>query len=363
MTKSTSSALFQDDDPSGASSPWDMPTPRKAKSRAELLKTLLPASDVPDSYIEIFDAVVRDSGSGGKITAGGVARTLAAAHISADQQARIMAIAAPSGDAGSGEVALERNEFNALLALIGLAQEGEVPNLDGVDERRRSQCLSIFMFYVSQFRGVLLSYRSTAAPSTKLCARLTLWCNFRYIYSGSHRHRNSTDKLLNLQTCRTQSSQGLSAKTGLSSPISVSSAQNHRSDQLPRREPRASHLLLQARTGRYRRRRWTTRKIPGARPTYTRITTTPRPSNNRQTGQSHRCPACRSTGIAMLPHEPVQPRRLLPARSIPPAARHSRAQCRQGLAPRRAVPGAISTATQQRQAALASSRRQPITRA
>jgi len=148
MTKSTSSALFQDDDPSGASSPWDMPTPRKAKSRADLLKTLLPASDVPESYIEIFDAVVRDSGSGGRITAGGVARTLAAAHISADEQARIMAIVAPGGGTGSGEVALGRNEFNALLALIGLAQDGEVPNLDGVDERRRSECL--FPVHVSQ---------------------------------------------------------------------------------------------------------------------------------------------------------------------------------------------------------------------
>ncbi|OIW22718.1 hypothetical protein CONLIGDRAFT_147360 [Coniochaeta ligniaria NRRL 30616] len=136
MTKSTSSALFQDDDAAGATSPWDLPTPRKPKSRADLLKTLLPASDVPESYIEIFDAVVRDSGSAGKVTAGGVARTLAAAHISADEQGRIMAIVAPS--TGSGEVSLGRNEFNALLALIGLAQDGEVPNLDGVDERRRN---------------------------------------------------------------------------------------------------------------------------------------------------------------------------------------------------------------------------------
>jgi sorting nexin-8 len=149
MTKSTSSALFQDDDPSAASSPWDMPTPRKAKNRSELLKTLLPAEDVPESYIETFDAVLRDSGSGGKITAGGVARTLAAAHISPDEQARIMAIVAPSGGSGSGEVALGRNEFNALLALIGLAQDGEVPNLDGVDERRRSECPLPYPLYAA----------------------------------------------------------------------------------------------------------------------------------------------------------------------------------------------------------------------
>jgi sorting nexin-8 len=139
MTKSTSSALFHDDDASGGPSPWDMPTPRKQQSRADLLRSLLPVSDVPESYIEIFDAVVRDSGSVGRVAAGGVARTLAAAHISADEQARIMAIIAPGGATAGGEVALGRNEFNALLALIGLAQEGEVPNLDGVDERRRSQ--------------------------------------------------------------------------------------------------------------------------------------------------------------------------------------------------------------------------------
>lgn len=140
MTKSTSSALFQDDNPSGPGSPWDLPTPRKQKSRADLLRSLLPASDVPESYIETFDAVVRDSGSGGRVTAGGVARTLSAAHVSADEQARIMSIVAPNG---GGDLSLGRNEFNALLALIGLAQEGEDPSLDGVDERRRSQYSSL----------------------------------------------------------------------------------------------------------------------------------------------------------------------------------------------------------------------------
>jgi sorting nexin-8 len=138
MTKSTSSALFQDDDASGASSPWDLPTPRKQKSRADVLAALLPASDVPESYIETFDAVVRSDGGSGKVSAGGVARTLAAAHISADEQARIMAVLAPA-TGNAGEIALGRNEFNVLLALIGLAQDGDTPNLDGVDERRRSQ--------------------------------------------------------------------------------------------------------------------------------------------------------------------------------------------------------------------------------
>lgn len=160
-TTRSGSALFADDD---HDSPWDMPTPRKQRSRADLIRNLLPSGDVPESYIETFDAVVRteNRSTNGRITAGGVARTLAAAKLGADDQARIMGIIAPAsasatgagggGDgahggeanssaaaaaaAGSGD--LGRNEFNVLLALIGLVQEGEVASLDGVDERRRS---------------------------------------------------------------------------------------------------------------------------------------------------------------------------------------------------------------------------------
>lgn len=127
----SSNSLFQDD-----GSPWDMPTPRKQHTRADLLRNLLPASDVPESYIETFDAVVRDDGSsGGKVSAGGVTRVLAAAKLPADAQAKIMGIVA----LGGGEATLGRNEFNVLLGLIGLAQEHETVSLDGVDERRRSE--------------------------------------------------------------------------------------------------------------------------------------------------------------------------------------------------------------------------------
>ncbi|KAF4332744.1 sorting nexin mvp-1 [Fusarium beomiforme] len=127
-TPKPSSSLFADDD-----SPWDMPTPRKQQSRADLIRNLLPGSDVPDSYIETFDTVVREDGSGGQVTSGGVAKLFATARLGADAQARIMSLVAP----GSGDVLLSRNEFNVLLALVGLAQEGEVISLDGVDERRK----------------------------------------------------------------------------------------------------------------------------------------------------------------------------------------------------------------------------------
>ncbi|KAH8899018.1 hypothetical protein GQ53DRAFT_817226 [Thozetella sp. PMI_491] len=135
MTKSTSSALFQDDD-SAAPSPWDMPTPRKQQSRGDVIRNLLPVSDVPDSYVETFDAVVRDDpGSSGQISSGGVARTLAAARLSADDQARINSLVAP---ARSDDGGLGRAEFNVLLALVGLAQDDEPLSLDTVDEHRRN---------------------------------------------------------------------------------------------------------------------------------------------------------------------------------------------------------------------------------
>ncbi|KAI1373008.1 hypothetical protein F4677DRAFT_456228 [Hypoxylon crocopeplum] len=136
MTRSTSDTLFNDDDvgDSGNASPWDIPTPRKQQSRADLLRRLLDGVDVPDSYIEAFDIAAREDGSGGKVTSSGVAKTLAAAKLSADDQAQIMGILAPGGKL---EV-IGRNEFNVLLALIGLAQEGEAVSLDGVDERRRN---------------------------------------------------------------------------------------------------------------------------------------------------------------------------------------------------------------------------------
>ncbi|KAI5457594.1 hypothetical protein BGZ63DRAFT_416739 [Mariannaea sp. PMI_226] len=133
VSKASSNSLFADDDGAGGS-PWDMPTPRKQRSRADLIRNLLPSSEVPDSYIEIFDVAIHEEGSSDRVTSGGIARLFAAARLSADAQARIMSLVAPGGS----EVTLGRDEFNVVLALVGLAQEGEVISLDGVDERRRN---------------------------------------------------------------------------------------------------------------------------------------------------------------------------------------------------------------------------------
>ena len=136
MTKSTSSALFQDDD-SGAPSPWDMPTPRKQLSRADLIRSLLSSADVPDSYVETFDTLLGEHDDAGRISSAGITRALAAARLGADEQARINSIIAPAGENTDGS--LGRAEFNVFLALVGLAQQGETISLDSVDEHRRSE--------------------------------------------------------------------------------------------------------------------------------------------------------------------------------------------------------------------------------
>ena len=62
---------------------------------------------------------------------------LESSRVNADEQARLIKLVTPTGSEGGG---LGRSEFNVLLALIGLSQEGEEATLDSVDERRKSEC-------------------------------------------------------------------------------------------------------------------------------------------------------------------------------------------------------------------------------
>ena len=125
------SGLFDDDGTNG-DSPWSMPTPKKG-GKEDLLKTLLPASNVPESYIDAFDVLANSDhkAEGGRIGIGGVKKLLEGNRSEYD---RIMGLVTGGKDVTS----LGRNEFNVLVALIGLAQEGEEATLDGVDERRKS---------------------------------------------------------------------------------------------------------------------------------------------------------------------------------------------------------------------------------
>ncbi len=131
------SSLFADNDTEAGESPWGLPTPKKV-TKANLVKSLLATSDVPEMYIDTYDTILKSGdtmGAGASLT--GVKRVLEASGLSSNDRAKILEIVVPAGqDIATG---IGRNEFNVLLALIGLAQEEEDITLDGVDERRRSR--------------------------------------------------------------------------------------------------------------------------------------------------------------------------------------------------------------------------------
>lgn len=113
-----------------------MPTPKK-NARQNLVKNLLPATDVPDSYVDAYDTVINATErTGVGIGIEGIKNILGGSNLSAQEQQRILNFVIPGGQESANGVG--RSEFNVLLALIGLGQEGEDITLDGVDERRRS---------------------------------------------------------------------------------------------------------------------------------------------------------------------------------------------------------------------------------
>ena len=130
----TGSSLFEDEG-TNPDSPWDMPTPKKA-GRSDLVKRLLPASDVPESYIDAFDTLRETSykAEGGQLRIAAAEKMFEGCGLDSSEQDRILKLVT-----GGQRASLGRNEFNVLLALIGLSQETEEASLDSVDERRRSE--------------------------------------------------------------------------------------------------------------------------------------------------------------------------------------------------------------------------------
>lgn len=135
----SSNSLFADES-YGDDSPWGFPTPKKA-ARGSLVKSLLPASDVPDSYIDAYDTLLEsgDRASNG-ISLGNIQKLLTDSGLPNDTQSKILEIVAQPGQESAG---FGRGEFNVLFALIGLAQEGDDITLDSVDERKRSKLSSM----------------------------------------------------------------------------------------------------------------------------------------------------------------------------------------------------------------------------
>ena len=128
------SGLF-DDGFDGNDSPWDFPTAKKG-GRGSLVKSLLPASAVPEQYIDAFDALLEaGDGVGNGVSVDGAKKLLASSGIASETQSKILEIVAQPDQDVAG---LGRNEFNVLFALVGLAQEGDDVTLDSVDERKRN---------------------------------------------------------------------------------------------------------------------------------------------------------------------------------------------------------------------------------
>lgn len=136
--KPTGNSLFADD-VHGDDSPWGFnPTPKKQKG--SVLKSLLPASDVPDSYIDAFDRLLEaGERAGSGISVADARKLLRSCGLSSDKEDRILGIVSQPEQERAG---VGRNEFNVLYALIGLAQDGydvlEL-SLDSVDERKKSK--------------------------------------------------------------------------------------------------------------------------------------------------------------------------------------------------------------------------------
>ncbi|TQB69239.1 Sorting nexin mvp1 [Monascus purpureus] len=130
-----SSSLFADDD-FGSKSLWSSSNTKRA-ARHKLVKTLLADTDVPDSYIDTYDLVLSaGNGVGSGIGLTAVREILAGSGLNATDQAKILNLIVPSESSHSDN--LGRPEFNVLLALIGLAREGEDITFDAVDERRKN---------------------------------------------------------------------------------------------------------------------------------------------------------------------------------------------------------------------------------
>lgn len=130
-------------------SPWSLPTPRSKGAgggRSALVRNLLAGEEVPEAYVDVFDALVGREGGGAEVSARAARELVATAKgLGEADKGRVLEVVVGAG--GSGERAqLGRGEVNVLLALVGLAQEGEDVTLDGVDERRRSEfafCLTL----------------------------------------------------------------------------------------------------------------------------------------------------------------------------------------------------------------------------
>lgn len=127
-SKPTSSSIFADsgaEDQNQDDSPWGFTPSKKKNAGSSLIKNLLSDSDVPESYIDAFDALQQ----GGSVSRQECESLVRDCGIDSQDRQKIFGVLGQ-------EEKFARGEFNVLVALIGLAKEGEELGLDAVDERR-----------------------------------------------------------------------------------------------------------------------------------------------------------------------------------------------------------------------------------
>ena len=133
-----STGLFAETDDTG--SPWNSTLTPKKQDRFELIRNLLPADSVPSFYVDTFEALVEEGFvQGAGVSKRGVERVLEGSRLTPVDRSNVLDI---TGASSWDKDTFTRGEFNVLLALVGLAQEGEEVSLDSVDERKRSKILS-----------------------------------------------------------------------------------------------------------------------------------------------------------------------------------------------------------------------------
>jgi len=126
--------MFGDDtqgDGNDDTSPWGFTpkrTPGRGNGSRSTVQTLLANADLPEIYVDTFDSLQ----TAGVVAVGQARVLLEDCGTSPTTQGRIFDLVTSRGEVQE----LGRGEFSVLLALVGLAQEGEEISLDSVDERR-----------------------------------------------------------------------------------------------------------------------------------------------------------------------------------------------------------------------------------
>lgn len=113
---------------------WKFPVSDQSQ-RKELMMNLQPSWPIPE-YNEIFNTMSKDSDD--LIVREEVLKVLDCSGLNSDQKLLILKIIYHESET----TRLTRNEFNVLLALIGLAQDYEDISLEKIYEKRQRECIS-----------------------------------------------------------------------------------------------------------------------------------------------------------------------------------------------------------------------------